>query len=151
MLTLAFAYGELHQLLLLYSPLYAERQSGKAECQVSELKDEVWDFSFFHTYATNEQWLQLANDRTANVSLWAPLVLQKIRYLILFSGRNRNDKEKLLKKLIDYLMENFDCCQSLWLNNIKYILPFMAQKQMVMLGKKMIASPEIWTQSSHSF
>lgn len=145
MLTLAFAYGELHQLLLLYSPLYAERQSDKTECQVSDVKDEVWDFNFFHTYATNEQWLQLADATLkSHVSLWAPLVLQKIRYLILFSGRSRNDKEKLLKKLIDYLMEHFDLCQSLWLNNIKYVLPFMSQRQVGVIGKKMIESPQVW-------
>ncbi|XP_032781149.2 uncharacterized protein LOC116919284 [Daphnia magna] len=145
LLTLAFAYGELHQLLLLYSPLYAERQSAKPECVVSDLQNDVWDFSFFHTYASKEQWLQLAElTLKSHIDFWAPLVLQKIRYLILFSGRDRNNKEKILKKLIGYLMEHFDCCQALWLNNIKYILPFMAKEQIGSLGKKISESPELW-------
>ena len=142
MLTLAFAYGELHQLLLLYSPIYAEKQPPKSEEQA---KDDPWDFSFFHTYASSEQWLQLAEStQQTSVSYWAPLVLQKIRFLILFSGTQRFKQEKLMKKPIGYLMEHFDECQPLWLNNLKYILPFVAPRQLGTLGKKMIESPESW-------
>lgn len=131
--------------MLLYSPLYVERQRPKTQDSVS-VQDDIWDFSFFHTYASSEQWLKLAEGtQQSHVANWAPFVLQKIRYLILFSGQQRFKQEKLVKKLVAYLMEHFDKCQSLWLNNLKYILPFMAPRQLGALGKKMIESPDCWS------
>lgn len=143
-MTIAFAIGELQQLLLLYSPLYAEREPVKP-LNSEKAEDEVWDFSFFHTFATKEQWIQLAESTKESYAVgWAPLVLQKIRYLILFSGRHRYNQEKLLKKLMAYLIEHFDQCQSLWLANIKYLLPYMTPQQIGSIGKKMVESPEKW-------
>lgn len=124
--------------------MYVKLQPIKPE-NLESVQDEAWDFSFFHTYASSEQWVQLAKEtQQTYVSDWAPITLQKIRYLILSSGRQRSKQEKSLKKLIGYLIEHINVCQSLWLNNAKYIVPFMSPKQLGTLGKRMIESRDSW-------
>lgn len=148
-LSLAFAFGELSQLLFLYSPSFVEHANVKPEVPEST-DDDMWDLSFIHPCLTAEQWQTLAECTTSQldsqtaVNLWAPLALQKVRHLILFSGKNRIKHEKVIKMLLGYLIENFDTCRALWLTNVKYLWPFMTPSHQEMLAQKMIASPEDW-------
>ena len=134
LLTLAFAYGELHQLLLLYSQPYGEQNPLKPD----ETKDEnVWNLTYFHSYASREDWEKLAESTAeTHIHLWAPLILQKIRYLVLFAGCQKRDNG--VKKLVGFLVDHYSGCETLWLNNFKYLLPFMSAKHLKMMGQRMV-------------
>lgn len=62
---------------------------------------------------------------------------------MLFGGRSKQDKE--VTKLVKYLVDRFDDCQQLWLNNVKYLLSFVNPRQLETLAKKMITSADLWT------
>lgn len=143
LLTLAFAYGELHQLLLLYSQPYSELNQVKPILQDQEL-ESVWNLTYFHTYATGEEWESLGQlTAETQTILWAPLVLQKIRFMVMFAGRSKGDK--LVRKLVAFLIDHFSVCETLWLNNVKYLLPSMSPKHLDVLGRRMVNSPT-WSQ-----
>ena len=138
LLTLAFAYGELHQLLLLYSQPYGEINRIKASVQDQEL-ESVWNLTYFHTYASGTEWETLGQlTAETQIILWAPLILQKIRFLVMFAGKSKGDK--LVRKLVAFLIDHFSVCESLWLNNVKYLLSSMSPKHLDVLGRRMVNS-----------
>ena len=42
---------------------------------------------------------------------------------------------------MSYLIDNFPVCESLWMNNMKYLLPSMSPKHVDILGRRIVASP----------
>lgn len=148
-MTLTRALGELSQLLFLYSPSFVEHANIKPLLP-DPSTDNLWNLSFIHPCLSPEQWQSFAESTISQLEpqiankLWAPLAVQKIRHLVLFSGLNRNKHEKTIKKLVAYLIENFDACPSVWLNNVKYLWPALASRQQEIVAQKMIASPEDW-------
>ena len=146
---MAFAYGELHQLLLLYSQPYAERNAGRCkaaeelnEKDGGEKETQLWNFNYFHRYADESEWRKLAELTVeTDIDLWAQLILQKTRFLLLFSGRGRTDKT--VRNLIGFLVDHHSDCQALWLNNAKYLLPYMSAKQIKFLGQEIVNSKEM--------
>ena len=139
LLTLAFAYGELHQLLVLYSQPYSEVNQVSPSTLQDKDVESVWNLTYFHTYASGEEWESLGQlTADTQIILWAPLILQKIRFLVMFAGRSKGDK--LVRKLVAFLIDHFSVCESLWLNNVKYLLPSMSPKHLDVLGCRMVNS-----------
>ncbi len=150
LLSLAFAYGELHHFLSLYSLPYVELQPPKPTEQQKVLKEDesIYDMSFFHSYATRDQWVTLGQlgeepDLLPIVTpFWGPLILQRIRHLVVFAGRNKQDKT--VRKLVGWLVDRHDSgLEHLLVDNFKYLLAFIGTRQLETLGQKFITS-EAW-------
>lgn len=101
------------------------------------------NLSLLHSYASPEQWMKLAElTQQTHLLQWVPLILQKIRHLVLFGGRSKQDKE--VNKLVKYLVDHIEDCQQLWFNNFKYLLPLMNHRQLETIAKKMMSSSDYW-------
>ena len=139
LLRLAFAYGELDQLLLLYNQPYAEKRKPLSPHVESEEEkaEDLFNFEYLHEYASSKEWKQLADvTLQENMESWASLIVQRIRFLVLFSSAGK--KSKMVERLLQFLMDHYSSCEALWLNNVKYLLPFMTAKQMQVLGEKIV-------------
>lgn len=149
LLKVAFAYGELHHLLLLYSPAYAEINPFPAPDVVvgeagpkNDVNFELFDMSYFHSYGTAEQWAalgQLTGELDWAIPLWGRMMVQKVRHLVLFNGLRRD--KPAVKKPIAWLVERLDHgTEPIWMDNLKYLVLYVTPRQLETLSRKIIGS-----------